>query len=69
MDQPRITRLLSLLSLLLGNVYYSVDDLSRRLGLSRRSVYRYLETLRDAGFDVRKFQDCYRMMPGGLPAN
>lgn len=66
MDQPRISRLLALLSLLMGNVYYTVDDLSRRLGLSRRSVYRYLDTLREAGFDIRKSQDCYRMMPGGL---
>lgn len=64
MDQPRISRLLDLLSLLMGNVYYTVDDLARRLGLSRRSIYRYLETLRDAGFDVMKSGDCYRMMPG-----
>ena len=47
-------RLLRLIQLLSSNVEYSIDDLSERLGMSRRTVYRYLDTFKEAGFAVQK---------------
>ena len=54
MDQPKIERLLRLLRLLSGNVTYSVDELADRLDTSWRSIYRYIDTLKSAGFAVEK---------------
>ena len=54
MDQPKVERLLRLIQLLSSNVEYSIDDLSERLGMSRRTVYRYLDTFKEAGFAVQK---------------
>lgn len=62
MDQPKIERLLRLMQYLSGNVYYSIDDLSKKLELSRRTIYRYIDTFKDAGFVVQKTNDgIYRM--------
>ena len=57
MDQPKIERLLRLMQYLSGNVYYSIDDLSEKLGLSRRTIYRYIDTFKDAGFVMQKIND------------
>ena len=51
MDQPKIERLLRLLRLLSGNVTYTVDELADRLDTSWRSIYRYIDTLKSAGFE------------------
>ena len=61
MDQPKIERLLRLMKLLTANTEYTVDDLAERLGMSRRTVYRYIDTFRDAGFVVRKSGACIRL--------
>ena len=62
MDQPKIERLLRLMQSLSGNVYYTIDDLSEKLELSRRTIYRYIDTFKDAGFVVQKTNDgVYRM--------
>lgn len=57
MDQPKIERLLRLMQYLSGNVYYTIDDLSEKLELSRRTIYRYIDTFKDAGFVVQKTND------------
>jgi len=41
MDQPKIERLLRLMKMLTGNVTYSVKDISERLNMSVRTIYRY----------------------------
>lgn len=56
MDQPKIERLLKLMKLMTGNVNYTVDDLAERLDTSYRSIYRYIETFKDAGFVVHKLE-------------
>lgn len=62
MDQPKIERLLRLMQYLSGNIYYTIDDLSEKLELSRRTIYRYIDTFKDAGFVVQKSNDgVYRM--------
>lgn len=54
MDQPKIERLLQLIMMMSGKTDYSIEDISVRLGITPRSVYRYIETLRNAGFAVEK---------------
>lgn len=54
MDQPKLERLLRLMKLMTGNVNYTVNDLAERLDTSYRSIYRYIETFKDAGFVVHK---------------
>lgn len=53
MDQPKIERLLRLMKMLSGNVNYTLDDLARKLELSPRTIYRYLDTFKGAGFAVK----------------
>ena len=61
MDQPKLERLLRLMKLLTANTTYNVDQLADRLGMSRRTVYRYIDTFREAGFVVKKSGDCIRL--------
>lgn len=56
MDQPKLERLLRLMKLMTGNVNYTVNDLAERLGTSYRSIYRYIETFKEAGFVVHKLE-------------
>ena len=61
MDQPKLERLLRLMKMLTANTTYTVDDLAERLGMSRRTVYRYIDTFREAGFVIKKSGDCIRL--------
>ncbi|MDE5637575.1 MAG: WYL domain-containing protein [Alistipes sp.] len=61
MNQPKLERMLRLMKLLTANTTYNVDQLAERLGMSRRTVYRYIDTFRDAGFVVKKTGDCIRL--------
>lgn len=45
--------MLRLMKLMTGNVDYTVNDLAQRLGTTYRSIYRYIETFKDAGFVVQ----------------
>ncbi len=56
MDQPKLERMLRLMKLMTGNVNYTVNDLAERLGTTYRSIYRYIETFKDAGFVVQKLE-------------
>lgn len=56
MDQPKIERLLRLMKLMTGNVNYTVEELASRLDTSYRSIYRYIETFKEAGFVVHKLE-------------
>jgi len=61
MDQPKIERLLRLMKLLTGNVSYTILDISNRLDMSVRTIYRYIDTFREAGFIVKKRGDVFRL--------
>jgi predicted DNA-binding transcriptional regulator YafY len=61
MDQPKIERLLRLMKMLTGNISYTVKDLSERLDLSVRTIYRYIDTFRDAGFIIKKQGEVIRL--------
>ena len=54
MDQPKVARMLRLMQLLASNVNYSIEDLMDRLDMSRRTIYRYIDTFKEAGFAVQK---------------
>ena len=54
MDQAKITKLLRLMKLLTGNVSRTIDSLAKEQGITSRTVYRYIETIREAGFVVNK---------------
>jgi predicted DNA-binding transcriptional regulator YafY len=61
MDQPKIERLLRLMKMLTGNVTYTVEDLSARLDMSVRTIYRYIDTFRSAGFVIKQKGKVYRI--------
>ena len=54
MEQPKIERVLRLMKMMAGNNNYTVEDMAERLGISYRSVYRYIETFKDSGFVVHR---------------
>lgn len=54
MDQPKIERMLRLMKMLTANTTYTVDQTAERLDMSRRTIYRYIDTFREAGFVIKK---------------
>lgn len=56
MEQPKIERLLRLMKLLTTNVNYTVEELAQRLDTSYRTIYRYIDTFKDAGFVVQRLE-------------
>ena len=66
MDQPKIERMPRLMKMLPINKNYTVDELAERLGISYRSIYRYIDTFKDSGFVVEKLHsNVYRL--GKIP--
>lgn len=63
MDQPKIERLLRLMRLMSSNTYYTIQDLQDTLGMSERTIYRYIDTFKAAGFAVEKVRgNVYRLV-------
>lgn len=54
MDQPKLERMLRLMKMLTANTTYSVEQLASTLDMSRRTIYRYIDTFREAGFVIKK---------------
>lgn len=62
MDTPKISRLLRLIKLLTGNVSTTIDQLAAQMDTTSRTIYRYIETIREAGFVVNKlYGNVYQM--------
>jgi len=59
MELDKFSRQLRLLELLIGNNRYSPKEIGEKLGLSLRSVYRYIEFYKNEGFDVYNFNGIY----------
>lgn len=57
MDQPKIERMLRIIQLLAGNTNHSLDELADTLGLSRRTMFRYIDTLKGAGFVIQRIDE------------
>ena len=62
MDQPKLERLLRLMKLLTANTTYDIDQLAERLQMSRRTVYRYIDTFREAGFVTKSKSEILKMI-------
>jgi predicted DNA-binding transcriptional regulator YafY len=56
MDQPKIERMLRLMKMMSGNINYTVEELGEKLGISYRSIYRYIDTFKASGFVVEMLQ-------------
>ena len=54
MDQSKITKLLRLMKLLTGNVSRTIEQLAKEMGTTPRTIYRYINSIREAGFVVNK---------------
>ena len=63
MDQPKIERLLRLMRLMSGSVNFTVDELAEKMDTSYRTIYRYIDTFKNAGFAVeRQYGNVYRIL-------
>ena len=70
MDQPKTERMLRLMKMMSGNINYTVDQLSEHLDMSQRTIYRYIDTFKQAGFVVEKvLANTYKLegMPRSAP--
>lgn len=54
MDQTKIVKMLRLMKILTGNVSRTIDQVAKEMGITSRTVYRYIEDIRGAGFVVNK---------------
>ena len=54
MDQTKIVKILRLMKLLTGNVSRTIDQLAIEMGTTSRTIYRYIDDIREAGFVVNK---------------
>lgn len=61
MRHNNLDRELSLILLMTENRGYTVQQLCERLGISRRTLYYYIDFLRDYGFIVEKHGACYSL--------
>ena len=61
--------MLRLMKLMSGNTNYTIGELAKKLGITYRSVYRYIDTFENSGFVVDKVRkNVYKLgkMPKGL---
>lgn len=63
MESDRLGRQLHLILLLAKNNRLTVEDLSMQTSLGKRTIYRYLDLLRDLGFTVVKEGTRYHLSP------
>jgi len=58
-EQPKLERLLRMLMMLSGGYGCTIRELSAKLETNWRTIYRYLETLSDAGFIVQRNEEYF----------
>ncbi|MBN1767606.1 MAG: HTH domain-containing protein [Prolixibacteraceae bacterium] len=61
MDQPKLERLLRLMMLITSNTNYTISQLANKFAMSERTIYRYIDTFREAGFVIKKKNDIFRI--------
>lgn len=59
MEQPKVERMLKAMMFMMGTYHYSVEEIADRLDISPRSVYRYVNTFKDAGFVIDESKKGY----------
>lgn len=69
MNQPKVVIALRLIKLLQNNIYLTVDDVAAQLGVVPRTIYRYIDTLKESGFTVINIKgDIYSLVEMPQPA-
>ena len=63
MELDKFDRQLRLLLMLTQHRNLTVDDVSRQLSMSRRSIYRYIDSYKQMGFIVVKEGPRYHIDP------
>lgn len=61
MELDKFARQLRLMELLTHNYQYSIEEVSEKLKMSKRSIYRYIDAFKSMGFVVRKSGSKYRL--------
>lgn len=61
MELEKFARQLRLMELLTHNRQLSVEDIGKRLNMSKRSIYRYIDAFKEMGFVVKKEGTKYRL--------
>ena len=61
MELDKFARQLRLMELLTHNYQYSIEEVSEKLKMSKRSIYRYIDAFKSMGFVVRKAGSKYRL--------
>ncbi len=49
------------MKMLTANTTYNIDELAQRLSMSRRTIYRYIDTFREAGFVIKREGEFIRL--------
>ena len=63
MEQPKIEKIFNLIRMMSGKKTFTVGELAEKMATSYRSIYRYIDTFRSAGFVVEKIQgSTYRIV-------
>ncbi|MCK4345685.1 MAG: WYL domain-containing protein [Bacteroidales bacterium] len=53
-DQAKLRKMIEILILLSGNLRYKIPEIAEKFNISERTVYRYIETFKEAGFVFNK---------------
>ena len=61
MDQPKLDRQLRLMMILTGNHSLTLAQIAERFDTTGRTIYRYIDTFREAGFVIKKVDGYYRI--------
>jgi len=59
MDHSKLERMLRIIILLTSNRQYSIEDIAKRISVTPRTVYRYIDTIKEVGFLVKKHNEKY----------
>ena len=62
-ERTKIIRMLQLMRHLSGNTSSTVNELAKSLHLSYRTIYRYIDDFKPAGFAVNKISSTIYSMP------
>mgnify|MGYP004479895233 FL=1 len=58
----KIVKLLRLMKILTGNVSMTIEQIANEMHITPRTIYRYIDNIREAGFVVNKlYGDVYAM--------
>ena len=69
MNQPKVVLALRLMKMLQNNNTLTIDEIAAQLEVVPRTIYRYIDTLKEAGFAVINIKgDIYSMIEMPQPA-